>query len=74
MLEKKENNIHILKLWVVLLLEVDFYAFNKIIFNMRLILLLEYRNIILKEIISSRYNQLAIQLAVNKKLLLDITN
>ena len=67
MLEKKLNEIHVLKLRVILLLEVDFDAINKIIFNTRLILILETKNIIPYEVIGDYYNQSAIQVAMNKK-------
>ena len=74
MLDKKENEIHISKLRAILLLEKDFNAINKIIFNTRLILSIESRKEIPYEIIGGRKNHAAIQLAINKKLILDISN
>ena len=50
MLEKKVNDISVMKLCAILLLEADFNIANKIIFNTRIILL-EYKNEILREII-----------------------
>jgi len=41
MLEKSSRNINVAKLRAILLLEADFNAFNKIIFNTRVMLLIE---------------------------------
>ena len=54
MLEKAPGNIDINKLRAILLLEADFNAVYKIIFNSRMILRLEKANIIPNEIIGSR--------------------
>ena len=74
MLEKKPNNISISKLRAILLLEVDLNTVNKIIFNIRLILILKSNNLILKELISGLQGQSIIHIAINKKLLSDIVN
>ena len=50
-LEKSAGNVHVQKLRVVLLLEVDFNAMHKIIFNNRLILNIEVVNAIPIEVI-----------------------
>ena len=73
-LEKKPRVIKVNILRAILLLEADFNSVNKILFNTRLIPSMEQAHIIPKEIIGSRRVQLAIQLAVNKKLISDITN
>ena len=74
MLEKKEN-LHLMsKLRAILLLEADFNAANKIIFNSRMIPKLEENNLIPQEIVGGRRNQSAIQVAINKKLITDIAN
>ena len=52
MLEKKLNTISVSKLRAILLLEADFNAVNKIIFNTRLIPTLEAKELIPKKIIS----------------------
>ena len=73
-MEKKQGEISISKLRVILLLEVDFNAINKIIFNTRLIPILEANNMISREIIGGRRGMSAIHIALNKKLLADIAN
>ena len=62
------------KLRVILLLETDFNVINKIIFNTRLILILEVNDMILREIMGERRGILAIHVALNKKLSVDIAN
>ena len=74
MLEKVAGNVHIQKLWVILLLEADFNVMHKIIFNNRLILNIEAVNTILMEGIGGRWLQAATHLALDKKLISDITN
>ena len=73
-LEKKPRVVKVTKLRAILLLGADFNSVNKILFNTRLIPLMEQIYVIPKEIIGSRRAQLAIQLAVHKKLISDITN
>ena len=53
-LEKKQGEISISKLRVILLLEADFNVINKIVFNTRLIPKLEAKNMIPREIIGGR--------------------
>ena len=74
MLEKKPGVIKVTILRAILLLEADFNGVNKILFNTRLIPSMEQAHIIPKEIIGGRRAQSAIQLAVNKKLISNITN
>ena len=56
MLEKKENLHLVSKLRAILLLEADFNAANKIIFNSRMIPSLERNNLIPQEIAGGRRN------------------
>ena len=51
MLEKSAGNVHVQKLRVILLIEVDFNAMHKIIFNNRLIWNIEAVNTIPIEVI-----------------------
>ena len=74
MLEKKQGEISIFKLRVILLLKADFNAINKIVFNTRLIPKLEANDIIPREIIKGRRGMSAIQVVLNKKLLVGIVN
>ena len=74
MLEKKYGEINMPKLRAILLLEEDFNAISKIVFNTRLILRLEDKESIPREIIISRRGKSAIHIALNKKLLADIFN
>ena len=60
MLEKKANNIQVEKLRAILLLEADYNASNKIIFNIRMISMMEARNYIPHEIAGGRRSQSAI--------------
>ena len=55
MLKKKPNNISVSKLRAILLLDVDFNAINKIIFNTRLIPTLEAQNSIPRKITGEKY-------------------
>ena len=55
MLKKQPNNILVSKFKAILLLEADFNTINKIIFNTRLIPILEVQNSILREIIGERH-------------------
>ena len=54
MLEKKANDISVTKLCIILFLEADFNAVNKILFNTRIILIIEKENMILREIMGGR--------------------
>jgi len=71
---KKVNVILVDKLQVLLLLEADYNASSKIIFNIRIIPTLEARDSILHKIVGGRRSQLAIHIAINKKLMADIAN
>ena len=73
-LEKVAGNVQVQKLQAILLLEVDFNAIHKIIFNNRLMPNLEAMNVIPMEIIGGRRSQAATHLALDKKLISDITN
>ena len=50
MLEIQQNNISVSKLCAILLLKVDFNTINKILFNIHLILILEKKYLIAREI------------------------
>ena len=54
MLEKKPNEVSVSKLRAILLLEADFNVANKIIFNTRMILIMERRLEIPREIVGGR--------------------
>ena len=62
------------KLQAILLLEADFNAMHKIIFNNRLIPRIEAENAIPLEAIGRRRSQAATHLVLNKKLIADIAN
>ena len=62
------------KLRAILLLEADFNAMHKIIFNNRLMPRIEADNAIPMEVIGGRRSQAATHLALNKKLIADIAN
>ena len=74
MLEKKPNDISVLKLQAILLLKANLNAANKIIFNTWLISQLEHYHEIPREIIGGCRSQSAIHVTINKKLLTDIAN
>ena len=74
MLEKVPGNINVQKLRAILLLEADFNAMHKIIFNNRLIPRIEADNAIPLEVIGGRRSQAATHLALDKKLIADIAN
>jgi len=74
MLEKSAGNIKVSKLRAILLLEADFNALNKIVFNNRTIPNLEASNSIPYEVIRRRRRQLLIHMVLNKKLVCDISN
>ena len=59
---------------IILLLEADFNALHKIVFNNRLMPKLEEAEAILVEIIGGRRSQVATHLALSKKLIADIAN
>ena len=73
-LKKALGNINVKKLRAILLLEIDFNALYKIIFNGKIIPTLEERNNMSHEIIGSRGTQAAIYLVLNKKLIANIAN
>ena len=73
-LEKKPNNISVSKLQAILLLEADFNASNKIIFNSRMIPIIETSNNIPHKIVGDRQSQSALYIAINKKVITDIVN
>ena len=74
MLEKTAGNILVFKLRAILLLEVDFNALNKIVFNNRILPTLESYNSITYKVIRERRAQSSIHIALNKKLVYDISN
>ena len=74
MLAKVAGNVNVQKLRAILLLEADFNAMHKIIFNNRLIPELEATDAIPPEVIGGRRTQAATHLALNKKLIAGIAN
>ena len=74
MLEKSKGNIQVENLHALLLLEADLNAIYKIIFNSRVLLLIEERKEIPIEIIGSRRKQSAHHITLEKKLISDISN
>ena len=62
------------KLRATLLLEADFNALHKIIFNERIMTVLEEKDEILQEIVGRRRTQAATHVALNKKLIADAVN
>ena len=74
MLEKVAGNVQVQKLQAILLLEADFNAMHKIMFNNRLMPNIEAMNAILMEVIEGRWSQAATHLILDKKLISDIAN
>ena len=74
MLEKSPGNFKVDKLRAILLLEADFNGLHKINFNGRLLPRLEATASIPQEIIGGRRSQSATHLALDKKLIADISN
>ena len=74
MLEKSGGNVNVQKLQAILLLEADFNAMHKMIFNNRLMANIEAANAIPMEIIGGRRSQATTHLALDKKLIADIVN
>ena len=74
MLEKEAGNINMDKLRAILLLEVDFNALNKIVFNGRVILRIKIAKTIPYEVIGRRRGQSSLHVALNKKLVCNIGN
>ena len=74
MLEKSLGKILVEKLRAILLLKANFNALHKIIFNGRILPTLERNNIIPSEIIGGGKSQSAPHVALNKKLIADISN
>ena len=74
MLEKSAGNVQVSKLRAILLLEVDFNALNKIVFNNCTLPSLEASQSIPYEIIGGRRGQSSIHMALSKKLVSNISN
>ena len=74
MLEKSPGKILVSKLRAILLLEADFNALHKIIFNGRILPTLESKSLIPSEIMGGRKSQSSLYIALNKKLIADISN
>ena len=74
MLEKALGKILVSKSRAILLLEADFNALHKIIFNGRILPTLENNNLIPAEVLGSRRSQSTIHIVLNKKLITNITN
>ena len=63
-LEKVVGNVHVQKLWAILLLEADFNAMHKIMFNNRLMPNIEAMNAIPMEVIGGRRSQASTHLLI----------
>ena len=74
MLEKSPRKILVLKLRAILLLEADFNALHKIIFNGRILPVLEKDDLIPLDILGGRRSQSTLHIVLNKKLIADISN
>ena len=74
MLVKSAGNVHIAKLRALLLLEADFNALNKIVFNRRALPSIKASNTIPFEVIRGRRDFSSIHVALNKKLVYNIGN
>ena len=64
----------VLKLHAILLLEANFNAADKIIFNTWMIPQMERKNEILRKIIGGQKSQSVIHIAISKKIIVDISN
>ena len=74
MLEKKPGNVNVDKLRAILLLEADFNVVNKITFNTRVMPQLESLKLIPAKVIGGWHGQSSLHVALNKKLLSNISN
>ena len=74
MLLKKENTIRVEKLRAILLLEADFNAIAKILFNTRVMPLLEQNQLIPPENIGSHRNMSAVHSTLTRQFFLDTAN
>ena len=74
MFEKSPEQISVSKLRAILLLEVDFNAVNKIVFNTRLLPTIERSGSIPTELVEGHYSQSSLHLALEKKLAANISN
>ena len=68
------GKLSVSKLRVILLLEADFNTLHKIIFNRRILPILKKKNLFPHKIIRCNRGQSAIHIALNKKLIADISN
>ena len=66
-LEKSTENVYVSKLRAILLLEADFNALNKIIFNGQALPSIEASKSISSEVLRGRRGQSSIYVALNKK-------
>ena len=73
-IEKSKGVVEVSKLRAILLLEADLNTLYKILFNTRVILLIEKKQQISYEIIGGRRGYSALHIALNKKLVSDIAN
>ena len=74
MLEKVARNMNMAKLRAILLLEADFNALNKIIFNRRAIPRIETAKTMPCELIGGKRGKSSLYVALNKKLVCNIRN
>ena len=74
MFKKSPGKIIVNKFYAIFLLEADFNIINKLVFNTRLLLLIEYSNMIPKELVRGCYRYSMIHVTLGKKLATDIAN
>ena len=74
MFDKNPFKRDVSKLRAILLLEDDLNSLYKIMFNRRILLALEKNKLIPMEIVGGHNGQYVIHVAINKKLLADISN
>ena len=73
-LDKSSCKIMISTFRAILLLETDFNTLHKIVFNQRILKALEKHNLIPMEVVGGRKSQAEVHVAMNKKLMVDISN
>ena len=73
MLEKEAGNIRVDKLRAILLMEADFNFVNKLLFGHRLVKQIESYNRFPDELYGSRTSLTAILVAINRRLMIDIS-
>ena len=73
-MEKSPSKMMVSKLRDILLLGANFNALHNVVFNHRILLALEQNNLIPMEIVDGWKIQAEIHVAINKKLMSDVSN